>query len=85
MKEDERAVLLVEVLVEAKPRRRAREQAGKRRLAYHERISAHVLAVKLDQIEGIDEDAFIVVPIADAVEARDAVLAARHRLAVDDA
>ena len=64
---------------------RAREEAGKRRLAYGERISAHVLAVNLDRVEGTEEDAFIVMPMPDAVEARDAVLAARHRLAVDDA
>jgi hypothetical protein len=64
---------------------RAREEAGKRRLAYGERISAHVLAVNLDRVEGTEEDAFIVMPMPDAVEARDAVLAARHRLAVEDA
>jgi hypothetical protein len=63
---------------------RAREEAGKRRLAYGERISAHVLAVNLDRVEGTEEDAFIVMPMPDAVEARDAVLAARHRLAVEE-
>ena len=57
---------------------RAREEAGKRRLAYGERISAHVLAVNLDRVEGTEEDAFIVMPMPDAVEARDAVLAAER-------
>ena len=68
-----------------KPGRRAPEQAGKRRLAHRERITPHVLTIELDQVEGIEEHARIVPPIADAVEARDPVLAARHRLAVDDA
>jgi hypothetical protein len=40
------------------------------------------LIVQLDQVEGIQEHARVVVPIADAIEARDAVLAARNRLAV---
>src|SRR6516225_9574457 len=39
----------------------------------------------LDQVEGVEEDARVMVSIADAVEARDPVLSARHRLAVDDA
>jgi hypothetical protein len=42
-------------------------------------------AVKLDQIEGIEEHAPIVPAIADALEGRDPVLAARDRLAVDAA
>ena len=42
-------------------------------------------AVKLDQVERIEEHAPIVPSIADVVEARDPVLAARRRLAVDDA
>jgi hypothetical protein len=36
-------------------------------------------------MEGVEEDARVVMPIPDAVEARDLVLSARHRLAVDDA
>ena len=42
-------------------------------------------ADSFDQIEGVEEHAPIVPSIADVVEARDPVLAARHRLAVDDA
>jgi hypothetical protein len=50
-----------------------------------ERVTAQVVTVKLDQVKGVEEDARVVVSIADAVEARDTVIAARHRLAVDDA
>ena len=40
---------------------------------------------ELDQVEGVGEDAGVVAAVADAVEARHAILAAAHRLAVDDA
>ena len=40
---------------------------------------------QLDQVEGPHEDARVMVPIADAVEARDAIISARNCLAVDDA
>src|SRR5207342_1531894 len=73
VREHERAVLLVEVLIEAKPGRRASEQAGKRRLAHRERITPHVLTIELDQVEGVEEHAPIVPSIADALEARDPV------------
>jgi hypothetical protein len=64
----ERAIFFVEMLVEARPRRRACEQAGERGLAHRERVSSHVLTVKLDQVEGVEEHACVVAPIADAVK-----------------
>jgi hypothetical protein len=42
------------------------------------RIAPQVFAVKLDQVEGIEEDALVVPAIADAIERRDPVIAARH-------
>src|SRR5258707_4363371 len=48
-------------------------------------LAPQVIAVKLDQVEGVQEHARVVAAIADAVEARHAVVAAAHRLAVDDA
>ena len=51
MLEDERAVIVVEMLVEAQTRRGAREQARQRRLAHSKRIAAKVIPVQLDQIE----------------------------------
>jgi hypothetical protein len=44
-----------------------------------------VIAVEFDQVEGVEENAIIVVPVTDAVERRYPVLAARDRLSVDDA
>jgi len=86
VREHERAVLLIEVLVEAQPPGAARaEQAGECRLAHSQRVAPQVVAVQLDQVKGIEEHARVVVPVADALEARDAVLAARDCLAVDDA
>ena len=85
MLEDERPVGVIHVLVETEPRRDTGEQAGERSLAHRERFAPQVLAVKLDQVEGVEEDARVVVPIADAVKARDPVLSARHRLSVDEA
>src|SRR6516162_3223168 len=85
MGEHKRAILLIEVLVEAQPRCRAREQAGERRLAHRERLPPQVIAVQLNQIEGIEEHVRIMPPVADAIEARDAVLTARHSLAIEDA
>ena len=57
---------------------------GRRRLPLTNHNEA-LPAVKLDLVERIEEHAPIVPSIADVVEARDPVLAARHRLAVDDA
>ena len=82
VREDKRAVLLVHVLVETQPRRCAREQAGERGLSYREQFLPQVIASELDQIKGIEEHGRVVPPIADAVETRDPVLAACHRLAV---
>jgi len=85
MGEHKRAILLIEVLVEAQPRCRAGEQAGERRLAHSERITPQVVTVQLDQVEGVEEDGRVMLAIADAVEARDPVLAASDRLAINDA
>jgi len=46
-------VRLVRVLVEAEPRRDTGEQAGERGLAHRERFAPQVIAVKLDQVEGV--------------------------------
>src|SRR6516162_8650612 len=85
MGEHKRAILLIEVLVEAQPRCRAGKQAGERRLTHSKRVTPQVVTVQLDQVEGVEEDARVMLAIADAVKTCDPVLAARNRLAVDDA
>jgi hypothetical protein len=85
MLEDERAIVVVEMLVQPQPRRSSRNQAGQRGLAYGKRIAAKIIAVQLDEIEGPEENAIAIAPVAHALEACDAILAAGDSLAVDDA
>ena len=75
----------LDVLVEAQAGRGLGKHRGQRGLAHLERLAPQVVAVQLDQVEGVQEDAGVVAAVADAVEARHAVVAAAHRLAVDDA
>jgi hypothetical protein len=70
----ERAVLRVEMLVEPQARRRAREHAGERRLAHRQRVAPQV---QFDQVEGVEEHVRVMVPVSDAIERRDPVVAAR--------
>jgi hypothetical protein len=85
MGEHERTILVVEVLAQPQPRRGAPKQAGERSLAHCERFAAKIVAVKLDQVEGIEEDARVVPPIPDALERRHSIIATCHRFPVDDA
>jgi hypothetical protein len=50
-----------------------------------ERFAAQVVSVQLDQVERIQEHAAIVALIPDALEQRDAILAARDCLTIEDA
>jgi hypothetical protein len=68
--------LLVEVLVEARARRRTPEQARERRLAHRERVAPKIAAIELHQVERVEEDARVVTLVPDAVEGRDPVVAA---------
>src|SRR6476469_7512033 len=53
--------------------------------ALSERFAPRSSPLSFDQIEGVQNHAGIVTAVADAGEARHAVFAAAHRLAVDDA
>ena len=85
MQEDEGAVLLVEVLVVSQAGSRARQQALKPGLAHPEWISPKIVAVKLDQVEGIEENLIIVPPVSDPVERSHAILSAGDPFPVDNA
>jgi hypothetical protein len=50
-----------------------------------QRITAQIVAVQLDRIEGVEEDVFVVVAIANEIERSYAVVIAVDRLAIDDA
>src|SRR5216684_9073807 len=57
------------------PRCRPREDAGERCLPHNERIASKIIAIKFDQVEGIQERAVSMVPVPDEVERCDAVRA----------
>jgi hypothetical protein len=58
---------------------------ARRRLADFERVAAEIVAVQLDQIEGVQEHAGVVSAVTDALEARHSIVVTGDRLAVDDA
>jgi hypothetical protein len=58
------------------------QDGSERSLAHLKRVSAQVVTVQLDEVEGIEEDARVVPPVADAIEARDAVVAAGDASAI---
>jgi transposase len=72
-------------IIELQPGTCQQEQACQVGLALLDRLAPQIIAVQLDQVEGVEEDEGVVAAVADAVEARHAVVAAAHRLAVDDA
>jgi hypothetical protein len=49
------------------------------------RIAPQVIAVQFDQIEGVQENAFVMAAVADAIERSDAVVITGNRLPIDDA
>jgi hypothetical protein len=53
-------------------------------VAHLERLAAQILAIELDQVEGVEEDARIVPPMPEQVKARPAVIAAGDRLTIND-
>src|ERR1700730_2732023 len=67
--EDIRAVCL-QVLIQSQAQRRSREKAAECCLAHDERIAAQIIAVELDQVEGVEENTIIVVRLTDAVARR---------------
>jgi hypothetical protein len=55
------------VLIQPQARTGLGQYGGERGLAHLKRVPAEVVAVQLDQVEGVEEDAGVVPPIADAV------------------
>ena len=74
-----------EMGVELQPRQRTAQQARQRLLAHLKRLSPQVIAVKLQEIEGNEEDLRVVTAMPQLVKARHPALVAAHRLAVDQA
>jgi hypothetical protein len=73
VQEDQWPVLLVEVLVVPQARSRTRQQTLKCRLSHHKGISSKIIAVKFDQIEGVQKYFSVMAAVSDAIEGRDPV------------
>jgi len=73
------------VLIESDASRSLGQDHHKRGLAALQRITAEVVTVQFDQVEGIKENAFVMVAVADTIERSDAVVITGNRLPVDDA
>ena len=76
--------VILDVLIQPQAGRRTREQVAEQRLARGERVMPQVVSVKLDQVEGVQENAIVVPAIPDALKIRDPVVTTSHRFAVDD-
>jgi len=61
------------------------QHTSKRGLAHLQRITPHVVAIQLDQVESVEEGTVVMAVVTDEVERRHAVVVASHGLAVDDA
>ena len=61
------------------------KQARERRLAHHERFAPLVFSVQLDQIESLEENGLVVVPVTNAIKRGDPILTARNGLPIHNA
>jgi hypothetical protein len=74
-----------EVLVQTQPRKAPTQQARQRRLAGLERLAPEVLAVELEEVEGVEEDLGRPLPVPQQGKHGEPVLVAADHLAVDQA
>ena len=76
---------MLQVLVQAHTRPALAQDAGQRRLAHLDRLPAQVVAVQLQQVEGVEERLRLVPAVAEQLEGGQPPLVAAHHLAVDQA
>src|SRR5262249_23733736 len=84
MGEDGRAVAF-HVLVEAQAKASFGQHTSKRGLAHSQRITSQVVAVQLNEVEGVEEYALVSAVVTDEIERRHAVVIAGNSFAVDNA
>jgi hypothetical protein len=65
-----------------RPWSRSSQERG---LATLERITPQVVTVQFDQVEGVQENASVIVAVANAIERSDAIVITGNRVPVDDA
>jgi hypothetical protein len=75
----------LDVVIEPNAMTNPGQDGGQRGLADFERLAAEIVAVELNQIEGVQEHAAIMAPISNVIEARCATLIAGGGLSIDDA
>jgi hypothetical protein len=73
------------MLVEAQAKASFGQHTSKRGLAHFQRITPHVVAVQLNQVEGVEEGVTVMASVADTVERGNAVVVTHNRLPIDDA
>jgi len=61
------------------------QHTSKRSLAHFQRITPHVVAIQLDQVEGVEKGVTVMASVADTVERGNAIVIASDSLTVDDA
>jgi len=84
MGEDGRAVAF-HMLVEAQAKASFGQDTSKRGLAHLKRITPHVVAIQLDQVESVEEGTVVMAVVANEIERRHAVVIASDSFAVDNA
>jgi len=72
-----------EVLVQSQPRKAPTQQARERRLARFQRLAPQVLAIQLQEVEGVEEDMLARRLAPQPFEHREPVLIAGDRLVID--
>jgi hypothetical protein len=75
----------VDVLVEQEARFGVAQELSERSLAALDGFAAQIIAVKLDQVEGVKEDVPVLAAVAQSVEARQAIPITGHRFTIDQA
>ncbi len=73
------------MLVEAQAKASFGHHTSKGGLAHFQRITPHVVAVQLNQVEGVEEGVTVMASVADTVERGNAVVVTHNRLPIDDA
>jgi hypothetical protein len=68
-----------------RPRAGFGQHTSKRGLAHFQRITTHVVADQLDQVESVEEGTVVMAVVANEIERRHAVVVASDRLPIDDA
>ena len=84
MGEDGRAVAL-DMLVESDARSSLGHDRCERGLADLERVTAQIVAVQLDQVEGVEERPIVSAVVANKIKRGNAIVIASDGFAIDDA